>query len=84
MQNIKLRFIQASTTTSQEGMPKAKRVRRGNAKGFRLSHNAPETEDMQRENEHKDVKVGKLTDRMVPYLNCKVISRIYMFSNVLI
>lgn len=42
-------------------MPNAKRVRRRNAKGFRLSRNAPETEDMQRENEHKDGKVGKLT-----------------------
>ena len=42
-------------------MPKAKRARRGNAKGLRLSHNAPKTEDMHRENEHKDVKVGKLT-----------------------
>ena len=38
-------------------MPKAKRVRRGNVKGFRLSHNAPETEDMHRETEHEDVKV---------------------------
>lgn len=42
---------------TRQAAGKATRAKQGRAKGFRLSHNPAESEEAQREKEHKDVKV---------------------------
>lgn len=43
--------------TPRQAAGKATRAKQGRAQGFRLSHNPAESEEAQREKEHKDVKV---------------------------
>jgi hypothetical protein len=47
------------TASFQREQSKAKGAKQSRAKGFNLSHKPAESEEVQREKEHKDVKVFK-------------------------